>query len=201
MPPKKKEKAPSWQHSKAKQIMVQDMLDGLVPVNEKIKDPERLYTELYLPLEEFKPFPWHKVNVPGRIKRLQATVSKLGDSLKRDLDALENDRRLHPNPTLGHNGLKLWKNSEADRLLKLDMAAGRHHSMGHKNLRLSRPEYVSFCELQRFTKRIDQLTEAAKPYGKTPGQNKSKAKTSKKLPAGLPEESRKNSTVPYNNSN
>lgn len=175
--------------------MAQDMYDGLVPVNEPIKDPFRLYTEFYLPKEEFKDFPWHPTNVPSRMARLQATIAKLGESRQTDIDALEHDKLLHPGkPTHGYNGRLLWEGSEADRLLKIDMKANKHLLYTSATLRASRPQYAEFSQV-RFTKRIDQLKEAAKKFGKTPGQNKTK-----KLPTGLPEESRKDSQHVYNNS-
>jgi len=46
MLPKKKKKKEMWAYSKAKSIMAQDMVDGIVPVNEAIKNPEQLYEEL-----------------------------------------------------------------------------------------------------------------------------------------------------------
>ena len=192
MPPKKK--APTWFKSKAKQIMAQDMIDGLVPTKEPIKDAFRLYTEYYLPREEFKYFPWHPKNVPDRIEHLWKSIANLGDSLQLDKDALAHDRQLHPDkPTEGYNGRLLWEGSNADRLLKIDMAAGLHLQFSPKDLRATRPEYGEFSQT-RFTKRIDQLKERAKKYGKTPGQNRTS-----KLPTGLPEESRKDDMNAYNN--
>jgi len=87
MPPKKKPKKELWQHSEAKSIMAQDMMDGIVPCNEPIKDPERLYKEMHANRPEFKEHPYSYL-VPARIKTLQATVNKLGGAAQKDKDAL-----------------------------------------------------------------------------------------------------------------
>lgn len=195
MPPAP-QKPPSWFHSKAKKIMTQDMIDGLVPVKEKIKNYKQLYESFYGDHEEFRDFPWHDVNVPSRIKRLQATIANLGDSWKKDEAAMKHDKILHPKPTHGYNGLLLWAGSKADQSLREDLEANKHLELPSAELFASRPEYKDFGQT-RFVKRIDQLKEAAKEFGKTPGQNRS---TTGKLPRGCPEESRKGKLEPWKNS-
>ena len=192
MPPKKQPKKELWQYSEAKSIMAQDMMDGIVPFNEPIKDPERLCKELYANRPEFKEHPYSYL-VPGRIKTLQATVNKLGGSAQKDKDALLHDRARNPQSTHEHNGRVLWKGSGAAAQLKDDMANDRHLTMNAEALFASSPAYKEFGQL-RLTKRIDQLKEAAKPYGKTPGQN-----AASKLPRINKEKSRKGVIGPYNN--
>ena len=194
----------AWRCSEAKQIMVQDMMDGIVPVKEKIKDPERLYRELYGDREEFADYPYTK-NVPSRISRLQATVGKMGDAATKDNADFLVDRARNPASSVGYNGRVLWKGSEADRMLKIDMAAGKHLRMHPRELKAERPlVYTEAFTVDRIAKRIDQLKEQkAKPYGATPGQIRSKAskKKAKQLPHGIKEKSRKGTIDPYNNNN
>ena len=47
-----------WINSDAKRLMVQDMMDGIVPVNERIKNYRKLYDELYAHQPEFEDFPF-----------------------------------------------------------------------------------------------------------------------------------------------
>ena len=173
--------------------MAQDMIDGLVPVDEEIQNCREFYESFYAHREEFADFPWHAQNVPGRIERLQATISKLGDSYKSDLDALEHDKQLHPPPTHKYNGKLLFRGSQADKSLEVDMVAGKHKQLSYAELRRSRPEYMEF-DHHEFVKRIDQKKTAAKEPVKTPGQH-----VTGKLPRGLKEESRKGKIDPWKN--
>jgi len=192
MPPKKKQKKETWAYSEAKSIMAQDMMDGIVPVNETIKNPERLCEELCANRPEFKEFPYNK-NVPARIKTLQSTVLKVGDAAKTDSDALIHDRALNPQSAHGYNGRILWKDSDADAQLKTAMAKGDHLTMAAEELYKSDPSHSAFSQT-RFAKRIDQLKHDAKPYGMTPGQIRCS-----KLPAGNKEKSRKGIIGAYKN--
>ena len=189
------EKAIPWISSDAKKLMTQDMMDGIIPVKEPIKDPQKLYNQLYADRPEFADYPYNK-NVPGRIKRLQATVDKIGDAAKKDLAAFKRDRAINPVSAVGYNGRVLWKNSTAARMLLVDMAANKHKEMTPTQLCASRPCYKPFGVV-RLGQRIDQLTEKKKAYGSTPGQMRSKK--SKRLPHGDKEKSRKGVLDPYDN--
>jgi len=195
MPPKKrqkKQKDDKWQCSEAKSIMAQDMMDGILPCHQPVKDPERMHRELHADRPEFKDHQ-HSRLVPTRIKTLQVTVHKLGGSAQKDKDALPQDRARNPKSTHGHNGRVLWKDSDADARLKDDMAKGRHLAMTAEQLCDSSPAYAEFGQ-RRLTKRIDQLKQDAKPCGRTPGQN-----AASKLPRFNKEKSRKGVIGPHNN--
>jgi hypothetical protein len=96
--------------------MCQDMMDGLIPVDEPIKIPECLYLELYTDLPEFEDFPYCRL-VSSRIKSLQITVKRLQDSAQQaDIAALAHDRAIYPgNLTHSTTGRKNWRGSEADK--------------------------------------------------------------------------------------
>ena len=179
-------KKPEWALSDAKRLLTQDMMDGLVPVDQQILSYKKLYQEFYEGTPEFTDFPWDH-NFSGRVKRLQRTVRLLGTAAQNDAVLLAHDRILHPPPgTHASNGLLLWEGSEADHWLRVDMTAGLHLVMTKTELFESRDCYLPFGKT-RFTKRIDQITEKGKEFGATPGQNNNK----KKLPRGLKGKSRK----------
>ena len=149
--------------------------------------------------KNFKEYRYNK-NVPGRIKRLQATVDKVGDMAKYDNATFARDCALNPPSTEGYNGGLLWEGSTAARMLKIDMAAGVHHDLHPGEMVKTRPCYKEFGA-EHLGKRIDQLTKKAKKYyGTTPGQIRSGKKKSKKLPHGCKEKSRKDTQTPYDNS-
>ena len=114
---------------------------------------------------------------------------------KEDAAALAHDRLIHPPPGTHHkeSNLLLWEGSDADHWLRVDMYAQKHRVMTKEQLFATRDCYKPFGKI-RFGKRIDQLLEAAKPVGATPGQHKSG-----KMPRGLKGRSRKSVLDKYIN--
>jgi hypothetical protein len=66
-----------WGTSDAKHLMIQDMLDGLVPVDEKIKDIKKLFDDMYAHQPEFADFPFDDERYTNRVKSIQACVKRL----------------------------------------------------------------------------------------------------------------------------
>ena len=190
MPTRKKK--PNWGTSEAKQLIAQDMMDGIVPVNTDIVDPQKLFFELYANEPEFEKWPWCKLYV-SRFKSLQKTVGRLQDAAKIDADGLLHDRALHPVPTHASNGMILWEGSDAAHWLDVDMAANKHLEMKPELLFATRECYEPFGK-KRFAQRIDQMKQKAKVFGATPGQAKGTV-----LPKGNRHRSRKNILDPFVN--
>ena len=110
-------------------------------------------------------------------------------------------KAVFPDQTHGPTGEILWRDSEADRLLTIDMINGEHLKMTASELRETNPAYKEFSK-KRFAKRIDQKREAAKPYGANPMQAAAKkAKIDSKKVKNRPEISRRgmDGIVAYNN--
>jgi hypothetical protein len=184
-----------WRFSKAKQLIAQDMIDGLVPTDEPIVNVEKLFNDFYRDHEYFAEFPFDKTLYKGRFERLQVVVKRLGRLAKYDHDALVHDRQLYPFPTHGPTGKPLWHGSTADRWLDVDIANGVHLQPGMTPMKLwaTRPEYAPFKASIR--QRIDQKKQAAKDWGrKTPGQIKSSGRVD-----GRKRESRSTIMDPYVN--
>ncbi len=165
-------KKPNWRFSDAKQIMAQDMIDSIIPINVKINDTKRLYDELYASNPLFAAFPYDKKLYDTRVERLQKAVLLLKDNAKFDADALAHDRAKYPPQTHNNKGEPLWKGSEAGKCLQNDMDNGLHLQMKPELLRETRECYKLFSK-GRFSKRIDQMKQNAKQFGATPGQTKS----------------------------
>lgn len=144
------------------------MIEGIVPLS-KIYDVDKLYEALYKNDHRFKDFPFDRQRYTARIRTLQSTVEHMQLAAQTDEAALAHDRRLHPIPTHGHNGLVLWNNHKADAQLIEDMKNGLHQALTPKQLFRLNPIYQEFG-LKRLTQRIDQKREANKPFGCTPGQ-------------------------------
>ena len=188
-----------WGSSDAKHLIVQDMMDGLVSCEEPIKNVRHLFDEMYAHQPEFRDFPFDQERYKSRFTRIQKVVKRLKWAAEYDSKCLEEARALYPQQTHGPTGVILWENSEADRLLKEDMANGLHLTMKPGDLFQTRECYKTFGK-RRFSKRIDQLREAAKPYGLNPQQAAEKReKKHKNKVKNRPNYSRKDTTAPYSN--
>ena len=212
MPPKnsntsknKKERPPAalngadWGSSAAKHLIVQDMMDGLVPYNERIRDYKDLYDKLYAHQPEFQDFPFDLERYRDRITRIQKAVKRLKWAADYDEKCLAEARQVYPTRTHGPTGTILWQGSEADKWLEIDMAANKHKEMKPSELRLTRDCYQLFSP-KRFSKRIDQKREAAKPYGLNPMQAAAKREQKQKMKIkNRPNISRSGTISPYDN--
>jgi len=78
-----------------------------------------------------------------------------------EAEALARDRLMHPKPTHDSRGEPRWEGSEAERLLKIDVAGGKHKDMEPKDLRETSGEYKKFS-LTVFRKHIYQAIETRK---------------------------------------
>ena len=181
-----------WISSPAKHLMTQDMLDGLVPVDEKIQNVFKLWSTMYAHQPEFKDFPFEETRYKGRIESLQKSIGQLAWAARRDQQCLEEARAVFPEQTHGPTGVPLWHGSDADKQLEEDMAAGRHLTMDPSELRASNLEVYGAFSIKRFAKRVDQKREMAKPYGANPMQAAAKkAKKDEKRVRNRPDISRK----------
>mmetsp|Transcript_6587 Transcript_6587/g.9625 ORF Transcript_6587/g.9625 Transcript_6587/m.9625 type:complete len:203 (-) Transcript_6587:60-668(-) len=171
----RKAKTVGWRYSEAKKLMAQDMIDGIVATDIAIKDIKKLYDQYYAGHPFFKDFPFDKELFKGRVSRLQHSVQRYKEYSKMDSEAFAKDRLVYPQKTHNVKGEPLWKGSEAAECLIEDMKNGLHLTMKPQELRETRECYKDFNKT-RFSKRIDQMKQKAKPFGATPGQTKSKKK-------------------------
>ncbi|KAL3901781.1 MAG: hypothetical protein SGARI_006020 [Bacillariaceae sp.] len=189
-----------WAKSAAKAMMAQDMMDGLVPVKEEIRDKEKLYNDFYAGRPEFEDWPYERDAFYRRIRSLQKTIKNMMLTKNIDEEAFLHDRRLHPTPgTTGGpthytNGTPLWQGSDAAEKLKDDFENGRHLNLTRAEFKASRACYQGFDE-SRITQRLDWHKQGTKEFGQTPGQ--SKAKKRPKQPQYKPENSRKSEVNAY----
>jgi hypothetical protein len=94
-------------------------------------------------------------NFRTNLANLRKAISSEKTLADVDATALARDLERHPRPPLDHNGAPFWDGSDAQRLLRLDVDAGKHTSMTKTELRGSRPEYGLFTP-KVFRKHIEQ---------------------------------------------
>lgn len=180
-----------WISSPAKHLMTQDMLDGLVPVSEKVKNIFRLWVTMYAHQPEFKDFPYEESRFKSRLEALQKSIGRLAWAARYDNQCLLQAKAAYPDPTHGPTGVPLWRDSDAAKQLDHDMAWGLHETMTPSELRATNLEVYGPFTKKRFAKMIDQKREASKPYGANPMQAAAKkAAKDKKRVRNRPEISR-----------
>jgi hypothetical protein len=188
-----------WRTSDAKKLIVQDMMDNIVPVAPRIRDIQKLFAELYADQPEFADFPFDEQRYKDRINRIQDNVRRVKWARDYDRECLDEARKVFPAQAHGPTGEILWRGSYADACLDEDMANGRHLQMKPSELRETRPCYQEFSK-KRFAKRIDQKREAAKPYGCNPMQAAAKREYRERTKVkNRPHLSRAGTTAPYVN--
>ena len=108
---------------------------------------------------EFSQLPF--ASFPRRLQDLRKACKAKLDRGITDAAAFENDRRFNRRPTFVALGLPRWEGSDAERFLKLDVAAGLNLHMKPGELRATRNEYMLF-ELNVFRGHIHQEVKTRK---------------------------------------
>lgn len=178
------------------------MLDGSVPMDEKTKDVKCRFDQMCAHQPEFNDFPFDLTRCKGRVNRIQDAVKKLCWSSEHDKECHVEFRAAFPKLTHGPTGKPLWKDSEANRLLKEAMQQGLHLQMGPGDASFETNAVWAPFRKRSFSERIDQLKEVAKPCGCNPMQAaKKKERKDKTKIKDRPDISRAGGgTAPCNNS-
>jgi hypothetical protein len=136
-----------WIHSAAKKALRTDIILGKVTGDDLPKD-------VYDMRQSYKAFPFK--NFKTNLQSLLEAVAKDIARMQHDCEAYGHDlsvvKSLRSNEEEGSRPLS-WHLSDARKLLKEDMAAGRHKQLKPNDLWLSRPEYQVF-DLEIFRKAI-----------------------------------------------
>lgn len=156
----KKEKEPSidWTNSAAKLFLKKAFKEELIPLKYMRKEggpgPRFIWDKFCAGTPAF-----NRMQYGSRFTSRLATVrndhyAKASRS-EIDQNAYDNFRQRHPRPTHDHKGLPLWDGSDAQRLLKEDMANGLHEKGDPIDLWVERAEYQVY-DLQVFRDHIYQ---------------------------------------------
>lgn len=161
-------KLPPWRYSNAKVLLIEDILAG------RCDDlgPE----QVYMMRRAFQKYPFK--NFKTNLNNLQQAIERDEGRADRDALAVAYDRQLHPPPavTQPHNYPR-WDGSEAQRLLKLDIAAEAHTQMTPEQLYFDKPAYREF-PLEVFRKHLYQgrVTVLGRSYWMAFNKTKKKKK-------------------------
>jgi len=142
----KPEAPPSpWADSKAKKILLKDILDGTLPDSVGPKDAYEMHPEYKRYV--YERFRGNLYNLRRGIKRSAKEADLAKTMVARDVFSVSMEHLHKPYP--------VWKDSKADELLKKDIDDGKHTRMTPTELWDSRGEYQEY-PLQVFRNHIHQ---------------------------------------------
>jgi hypothetical protein len=110
----------NWKYSVARKLLEEDLCSGKIPLDADAMKPQ----DVYLQRPEFAEFCEYK-DFPRRLRELRKQISQKKGRAMMASAAISHDRRIYPKELVNVAGAVRWEGSEAERLLKLDMDAGR----------------------------------------------------------------------------
>jgi hypothetical protein len=158
-----------WKDSTAKQMLTKDLNDGMVTPDMKPKQVFQMREELYTPYAK---------NFASNYRSLQRSILALHTRRDEDDAWVAHDRLLCPPQAVDPHGYPRWDGSAAQRLLKQDVAVGKHEELRPKELRSTRIEYMQF-PLKTFRDHIHQ--EKNSEHQKSYWLNRGKKDTQQQL--------------------
>lgn len=158
-----KEPKVKWQHSKAKQLLRKDILEGRVPL--EARDAHNRTTmalrQIYNLHPEVQEYFYSKFS--QRLGSLRTTIKEEKKRKALDQEAFDNFIQNHPSRALlSKKGYIQWQGSEAQKLLLDDIAANRHTTMSKSDLYGSRREYYENFPLDVFRDKLSQEIRTAR---------------------------------------
>jgi hypothetical protein len=142
-----------WKASSAKQIILDDLENGVLPVNEEDCSAEDAWT-LYSKMAEFVPvvFSQFKERLRDHRKQCRQQITRAD----RESEMLAHDRQLFPRQMENHRGEPVFDLSAAKMLLRADVREGKHLTMTPSQLQQTRPAAYGPFDPRKFKHRIYQ---------------------------------------------
>jgi hypothetical protein len=129
----------NWKNSIARKLLEEDLRSGKIPLEGDVMKPQ----DVFLQRPEYAEFCEYE-DFPRRLRELRKQISRKNERALVAANALSHDRRIYPKERTDKTGKVRWEGSEAERLLRLDIDAGKHETMAPKLLYAERREYQEF---------------------------------------------------------
>ena len=139
---KQKPKKPKWRGSEAKNIVLDDLLKGVLPVDANILSAEDAWELTYKCMYEFKDVPFQQFKDRLRDHRKQMKSGLQRSNIEEE--ALQHDRKLYPRQLKNSKGELVFDLHPAKLLLRKDVAERKHLMMKPMELQETRPECLLF---------------------------------------------------------
>jgi hypothetical protein len=131
----------NWKASRARQIILDDLEHGILPVDDEECSIEEAWT-FYSQMAEFVTvvFSQFKERVRDHRKQCREQITRSDQ----ELEMLAHDRQLFPRQMVNHRGEPVFELSPAKMLLRADVREGKHLTMTPSQLQLSQTAYAPF---------------------------------------------------------
>ena len=145
MPPKKKKNAADdedddWSKSKGRKLLFEDIQSGRIPEAMHWMTAYQLRPEFAVGETPEKA----ESLFSGRLRSARAIIARKEDRSAEELALLREDRQIRPAPATNHWGEPRWEGSEAQKLLKQDVANKKHVGLLPAAYYASRPQYKAW---------------------------------------------------------
>jgi hypothetical protein len=130
-----------WKNSEAREVIMFDLLEGILPLSADAITAEEAW-EIYRDLPEFSRVVFQQFKERLRDHRKQITQKKCQTA--QELQALAHDQALHPRHSHNERGEVVFDLHAAKRLLQDDIKAKKHERLVPSALQATRPEYILF---------------------------------------------------------
>ena len=159
MSQKQKPRTFKWRGSEAKNIVLDDLLKGVLPVDANILSAEDAWELTYKYMYEFKDVPFQQFKDRLRDHRKQMKSGLQRSNIEEE--ALQHDRKLYPRQLKNSKGELVFDLHPAKLLLRKDVAERKHLVMKPMELQETRPECRLFDHC-KFKERIYQEVRQVK---------------------------------------
>lgn len=154
MPPSNREGWIDWRWSIARQIILDDLNNEILPLDESELSAFEAWDLHYSHLVEFRDVVFSQFE--ARLADHRAQIKHKGNHITRQMQALNLDRSLHPERTHNRKGELVFYTSRAFPKLIQDVAGELHLTMTWPQLWHSRPEYYEDWKYEVFQGRVRQ---------------------------------------------
>jgi hypothetical protein len=148
-----------WKGSTQRRILIEDLVSGMMPLEDDEVSANEAWTTYYSHLEEFKDVPMEQFRERVTAHREQVS-GQLGISILEESHYLHH-RMLHPRRTTDDRGQLVFDLHPAKLLLRDDVANNRHVGLRPSQLWSKRDEYQEF-DKRIFKERIYQEIKRTK---------------------------------------
>ena len=149
-----------WRNSWAREILLEDLHDGVLPLDEEELSAEDAWNMMYVHMPEFVTIVFDQFK--ARLKGHRQQVKRAKGAQTSEVDALMHDRSIHPRHPYNKKGEPVFDLSEAKPLLRKDVAEEKHLNMSLDDLWKTRPEYCDFWDKDFFKRRVRQEVRRVK---------------------------------------
>jgi hypothetical protein len=133
-----------WLKAEAREVILFDLVEGLLPLDEREMSAREAWDEVYQYMPEFVGPPVVFSQFEARLKGHREQVNKKKLQSVREVQALERHLALHPAPSHNHRGEPIWNNHPAKALLVSDVKDRLHIGLIPSAFQKTRTEYLQF---------------------------------------------------------